>query len=251
MFSYEHLDRLRRAEIERVVAAMPPGARVLELGAGTGAQAAELARRGFAVTAIEIPDSNYAAHRLFPIIDYDGVTIPLPDASMDVVFSSNVLEHVPDLARLHAELHRVLAPGGRCLHIVPTHAWRFWTTVTSYPDALLYLLAGIPRLVPRAVPGASERRRLWEAWYGTARRVGGRLLQRRHGERGTLVSETWLFRPGWWRRNFAAHGFVVERDWPVGLFYTGNMLLGSRLSLERRERIARRLGSACHAFLLR
>src|SRR5262249_61191740 len=112
MFSYAHLDELRRAEIDGIVSLFPPRARVLEVGAGSGRQARELERRGFQVTAVELPDSNYAAHRVFPIVDYDGAVIPLPDASVDVVFSSNVLEHVPDLARLHAEIRRVLAPGG-------------------------------------------------------------------------------------------------------------------------------------------
>ena len=92
MFSYEHLDALRAAEIDKVVPFVPLGARMLEVWAGTGKQSLELRRRGFDVTAIEIADSSYAAHRVFPIIDYDGITIPLPDASVDVVFSSNVLE---------------------------------------------------------------------------------------------------------------------------------------------------------------
>src|SRR5438105_12903604 len=105
MFSYEHLDALRAAEIERVVPFFPAGARVLEIGAGTGKQALELQRRGFEVSAIELADSNYAAHRVFPIKDYDGRSIPLPDASVDVVFSSNVLEHVPDLSRMHTGIH--------------------------------------------------------------------------------------------------------------------------------------------------
>ena len=149
MFSYEHLDALRAAEIERVVPFFLAGARVLEIGAGTGKQALELRRRGFEVTAIEIADSNYATHRLFPIVDYDGLTIPLPDASTDVVFSSNVLEHVPDLARMHREIRRVLTPGGKCVHVLPTHAWRFWTTLAGYPDALVYLFAGLPELLPQ------------------------------------------------------------------------------------------------------
>jgi 2-polyprenyl-3-methyl-5-hydroxy-6-metoxy-1,4-benzoquinol methylase len=67
----------------------------LEFGAGTGKQALELQRRGFRVTAIEMLTSNYAEHRVFPILDYDGATIPLADASVDVVYSSNVLEHIP------------------------------------------------------------------------------------------------------------------------------------------------------------
>ena len=124
MQSLEHLDAIRAAEIARIVPFFSPGARILEIGAGTGKQALELKRRGFEVTAIEIAESGYAAHRVFPIKDYDGRTIPMPDASVDIVFSSNVLEHVPDLARMHSEARRVLAPGGYCIHVLPTHTWR-------------------------------------------------------------------------------------------------------------------------------
>ena len=250
MFSLEHLDTLRSAEIERVASFLEPGQRVLEIGAGTGRQAVELSRRGFDVVAIELPASNYAAHRLFPIVDYDGRTIPLPDASVDTVFSSNVLEHVPDLVRIHGEIRRVLKPGGSCIHVLPTHAWRFWTTLASYPDAVVYPIAALPQLVPRAVPGRQELRRLGSAWYRTARAVAGRLLPRRHGERGNVVSETWLFHPNWWRRNFVENGFAVTHDEPMGLFYTGNMLLGPALGMASRGRLAATLGSACHLFKL-
>lgn len=55
-------------------------------------------------------------------IDYrcpaDAVACGLPDASMDVVVSSNVLEHVPPraLEAIHREMHRVLRPGGLAIH---------------------------------------------------------------------------------------------------------------------------------------
>src|SRR6266705_5263974 len=118
VLSLDHLDAIRGAELEKIATLFPAGARVLEIGAGTGKQALELQRRGFAVTAIEIPNSHYAAHRVFPIKDYDGRTIPLPDGSIDVVFSSNLLEHVAELSRIHAEIRRVLAPGGCCIHVL-------------------------------------------------------------------------------------------------------------------------------------
>ena len=55
-------------------------------------------------------------------IDYrcpgDARALDLPAASVDVVLSSNVLEHVAaaDLARLHGEAKRVLRPGGLAVH---------------------------------------------------------------------------------------------------------------------------------------
>ncbi len=248
MFSIQHLATIRTAEIERIVGHLSPGARILEIGAGTGEQAAALQRRGFEVTAIEMGESGYAGDRIFPIIDYDGRTIPLPDASVDIVFSSNVLEHVPDLARMHAEIRRVLHPSGYCVHVMPTHAWRLWTTLSSYPDAVVSLVAAVPDLVPHALPSGAELRRLGHAWHRTARRVIGTCLPCRHGERGNIVSELWLFQPSWWRKNFTDNGFVVIHDEPMELFYTGNMLLGSRLGLRRRTQLARALGSACHFF---
>jgi SAM-dependent methyltransferase len=64
----------------------------------------------------------------------DG-TLPLPDASADAVFSSQVLEHVADPALYLSECLRVLRPGGKLLlsthgimvyHRDPVDYWR-WT----------------------------------------------------------------------------------------------------------------------------
>lgn len=253
MFCIDHLNRLRAYEIERIVGFLEPGARVLELGAGTGKQAAELTARGFKVEAIEIPDSNYATTRVFPVRDYDGRHIPFPDTSFDIVFSSNVLEHVPDLTQLHSEVRRVLRPGGYCVHVLPTHAWRFWTTLSAIPDAVQSVGTFSEQLWPRfRLRGMfGEIKRLASIWLLAARRFGGAFVQRRHGERGNILSETWLFRPGWWVKNFKQNGFVIERSEPMGLFYTGNMVLGSKWSFAGRERWSSTLGSACHIFRLR
>jgi len=250
MYSIPYVNVIRKAEIDRISRFFTPGARILEVGAGTGEQAAELKRRGFDVVAIEVADSNYAKNRAFPIIDYDGRHIPLPDASVDIVFSSNVLEHVTDLAQIHSEIRRVLRPAGYCIHVLPTHKWRIWSTLTSYPDAVVCLFVSLPKLVPHAVPRGVELRRLGEAWYNAVRYIGGRILLRRHGERGNFISEMWLFHPQWWRRNFRGHGYTIVQDEPMGLFYTGNMILNSHLSLATRGRMAEVLGSACHLFKL-
>jgi ubiquinone/menaquinone biosynthesis C-methylase UbiE len=250
VLSIDHLEAIRVAEIDKIVPLLSPGAQILELGAGTGRQALELQRRGFSVTAIEIADSTYAAQRVFPIKDYDGRTIPMPDASVDVVFSSNVLEHIADLSRIHAEIRRVLAPGGYCIHVVPTHTWRFWTTLVSYLEAASFAGRSLPQLLPRAPLRRKELQRLRQAWYRTLRHTVGLCLPRRHGERGNVVSELWLFHPRWWRRNFEQNGFVVLEEQPLGLFYTGEVLLGLRLGLAKRERLARTLGSSSHLFKL-
>src|SRR3569832_1129309 len=166
MFSVEHLNTLRSAEIEKIVMHLrPAGARVLEVGAGTGQQALELSRRGFQMEAIEIPSSNYAQARMFPIVDFDGRHIPFPDSSFDVVFSSNMLKHVADLTQMHREIMRVLKPTGYALHVLPTHAWRFWTTLSAKPTAVQYAGTIGDQLKPRWPPTLAEIKRLVRAWY--------------------------------------------------------------------------------------
>ena len=248
MFSVAYVDRLRAYEIGKIATFFERGQRVLEIGAGTGMQALALSRLGFEVTAIEVPNSTYADDRVFPITDYDGRHIPLADASVDVVFSSNVLEHVPDLPQIHREIRRVLKAGGYCIHVLPTHSWRLWTILTALPDAVVYAIAALPQLAPRAMPNRPELDRLGRAWQKTIGQVGGQVVQRRHGEHGNVISELWLFNPRWWIRNFTENGFVVVHDEPMGLFYTGNKLFGRALSFAMRERLARVLGSACHLF---
>lgn len=47
--------------------------------------------------------------------------IPLPDASVDLVWCERVLQHVPDAASAVAEIARVLRPGGRALLLDSDH----------------------------------------------------------------------------------------------------------------------------------
>ena len=72
----------------------------------------------------------------------------------------------------------------------------------------------------------------------------------RHGEKGNVVSELWLFHPRRWRRHFRASGFDIIRDQPMGLLYTGHFFLGERRSLAQRRQMAERYGSTCHLFVL-
>jgi SAM-dependent methyltransferase len=192
MFSVDHLNRLRSAELEVVLRLLPQRARILEIGAGTGRQALELRSCGYEVEPIEIANSQYWSERLCEVTNYDGLHIPFGDAEFDVVFSSNVLEHVHDLSLLHAEIRRVLRRDGFAVHVVPTHWWRLWTCASAFPTALQHVFRLV---VPRFNPANAEAKRPNRVWLRVAGYLVAPFVQGRHGERGSVFSEIWLFHP--------------------------------------------------------
>jgi SAM-dependent methyltransferase len=81
--------------------------------------------------------SEYVGVDTAPGADLEGTaeSLPVPDASFDVVLCTQVLEHANDPAQVVRELRRVVRPGGRVLasthgamvyHPNPQDLWR-WT----------------------------------------------------------------------------------------------------------------------------
>lgn len=119
------------------------------------------------------PYADYFAHITHKrACDFDGKRgnvdfecpadrIPLPDGSLDSIFCTEVLEHVPDPLAVWREFNRVLRPGGKVLLATPMYwpgheePYDFY----RYPEyGLRYLTREsgfeILRLVPRGGPWA-------------------------------------------------------------------------------------------------
>lgn len=250
MFSMEFLNEVRNYEIEKIVRHFPPGATVLEIGGGTGYQAKQLADYGFAVTSIDVSSSNYRDKQVFPVQTYDGKRFPFEENTFDLVFSSNVLEHVLDLDQLHQETRRVLKPDGYCVHVMPTSVWRFWTSFTNYVELVQRVGLLLPALIPESISPREVLRpfRFAKRAWGLARYYA---VPPRHGEIGNVVSELWTFSASRWLRHFTAHQFEILGREPLGLLYTGHMVLGARWSIPSRQRAAKLLGSSCFLYKVR
>jgi SAM-dependent methyltransferase len=109
-----------------LLAEAKPGERVLDLGCGAGRFVAALQDAGADPVGVELAEAALErARRNVPgaelhALARDGA-IPLEDASVDLVWCSEVLEHVPDTAGLLSEVRRVLRTGGRLLLTTPSH----------------------------------------------------------------------------------------------------------------------------------
>jgi SAM-dependent methyltransferase len=244
----DFLAQIRTAELQQVVSRVQASDRLLEIGAGAGLQARVLRDRGLRIVAVDVRGSMYEAARVFPVILYDGVHLPFRNDCFDVVFSSSVLEHVERRTELHGEIRRVLTPSGRCIHILPTAAWRLWTSVAHYVElARASFRLWFGRGAAGAKPGWAVPRRLAQ----TLELCRARGFPVRHGEHGTALAEMWLFRAKRWNREFRRAGFEIVESRRMGLFYTGHMVLGGRLSIPGRRWLAAVLGSACRLYNLK
>ncbi|MBE3596209.1 MAG: methyltransferase domain-containing protein [Hydrogenibacillus sp.] len=100
------------------VAGLSPGARVLDVGCGTGASAVRLARAGYDVTAVDRDPRMVERTKLrlsgnkltADVRQADTRCLPFPDGSFDVVWVESVALFVSDHAL--REWHRVLRPDG-------------------------------------------------------------------------------------------------------------------------------------------
>lgn len=146
---------------------------LLDLGCGYG----EFINQAACARRFAMDLNPGTAERLLP-----GITLfsqdcsarwPLPDASLDVVFTSNFFEHLPDkaaLGRTLDEIGRCLKPGGLLIALgpnikhLPGRYWDFWDhyvplTECSLAEALQTRGFGIKLCLEKFLPYSMSGRR--------------------------------------------------------------------------------------------
>lgn len=97
---------------------LPPSARGMDIGCGSGRWAMSVAPRvghlmlvDPATSALEVARKNLAAHKNVSFHGADVDHLPVDDGSLDFAYSLGVLHHLPDTARAIATVARKLKPG--------------------------------------------------------------------------------------------------------------------------------------------
>jgi SAM-dependent methyltransferase len=173
---------------------LQPGHRVLDVGAGFGRHAFEVARRGAVIVALDYGEAEMVstrstvaamveageipADRFGGALRGDATRLPFPDHCFDVVITSEVLEHIQDDVSAIAEMYRVLKPGGIFAATVPS-----WL-----PEVINWRLSS--EYHAPASPGGHLR--IYSATELAAKlRAAGLQIESRHRAHG-------LHSPYWW-----------------------------------------------------
>lgn len=100
---------------------LPISGRVLDIGAGTGGQVAELVRLGYEAVGLE-PNPQAVAiaqSRGHPVRQGTAEATPFEDSSFDTVILTQVVEHLVDPIAALSSIRRLVRPGGRLIVLTP------------------------------------------------------------------------------------------------------------------------------------
>jgi SAM-dependent methyltransferase len=109
---------------------------ILDFGCGDAADEHELLQRfqDASYVGVDVPSSPEVQASAQPrpanFVVYDGARLPFKSASIDLVYSRQVLEHVPHPQRALREIHRVLRADGLFVgstsHLEAFHSFSYW-----------------------------------------------------------------------------------------------------------------------------
>ncbi len=141
-FNPSAFERLKRAEdshfwfqirrkwiFDKIIKFIPPPARVLEIGCGTGNVSSFLSQKGYVVNGCEyFSEAIDIAWPGFPKIQGDATNLPYKNNSYDIVGLFDVMEHFQDDMILLKEAFRVVREGGIIVVTVPARE-ELWSWV--------------------------------------------------------------------------------------------------------------------------
>jgi SAM-dependent methyltransferase len=164
-------------EIEAVLRHVSFQGRILDLGCGDGTLSSVIFRgkESSGLIGLEVDPGDAEIARRSGI--YAGVhcapgdTIPEPDQAFDMVFSNSVLEHIPKIEPVLAEVGRVVRAGGRFVFTVPSEEFHACLSGKG-PLPFLWKMRG--QSVEESIDRRLQHHRYWspEEWIQALRPLG-------------------------------------------------------------------------------
>lgn len=244
-----YLESFRADEVERAFQGCPGKVfkHALELGAGNGAQSKYLASYAQHLISTDF-NQDRLTRQAVPGIEYrmcdaEQVGDCFEASSFDLVFASNLFEHLPDSQRALVGIRTVLESEGVVILVMPNALWKAASLVGFYPNAI--------RLAWRAA-WKGRLRILWRRYVSREEAAAQPFKKKRgnnlkseggedsragifwpvpHGAYSTHMEEFRMYRKKRWLREFSLAGFdvVSVRKGPVSSGYGFGLTFLKRL----------------------
>ncbi len=219
-----YLHGLRQQEASIIFHNCPHGLfdNALELGAGDGFLSQILARYTKRFLCTEINEERLIKHKLpnvqYMILDAETVAESFEEQMFDFIFSSNLLEHLPNANKALEGMHSLLTDDGIAVHVLPNQIWKITTILCYIPNKIITIidkfLAG--RLFKRR-SGYNFGKTINTKYGGNNQKIGRKkqsrltklFLPTTHGVSTYTLQEIYAFGRKTWIKRFDRTGFEV------------------------------------------
>ena len=145
----KHLHNTRKVEINRIFHNCPANLfnNGLELGAGDGFQSKLILKyiRKLISTDYNLPRLQKKTTSTIEYLKCDAEETDhyFAPEKFDIIFSSNMLEHLPNPEKALKGMHRILKNDGIMIHLIPNSMWKFSHIAMFYPNLFVRLIEKI------------------------------------------------------------------------------------------------------------
>jgi len=192
--------------------------KALEIGAGNGYQSKIIIDICDKLIATDMnSDRLYSAdkHPKIELLALDAETIgaSFDRESFDFIYSSNLMEHLPDVDLCLKGCHQVLKDDGIAINILPNPNWRLLSSVLHYPVKIMRIFDYL--LLRLGSSGSDAQVKKTKPQGNNLKVTRGRrlfldlLIPPPHGVSDNSFSEIFAFRKKIWKRTFERNNFEV------------------------------------------
>jgi SAM-dependent methyltransferase len=218
-----HLHLLRKKELDIIFSRCPmkffnSG---LELGSGDGYQSRILINYVSHLTATEyspewLLDKHNTEFISYQSCDAEFVDKYFKPKQFDLVFSSNVMEHLPRPELALRGIHNILKDDGVTIHSMPTPFWKLCQVLLFYPHLMLYALERVfeydywkRKILRSRAPQGKNQNATVPTNNPKTSRPFNMFVPTPHGAYRTHREEFLKFGKNRWVQEFSRNGFEV------------------------------------------
>lgn len=241
----KNLHELRNFELSYVLnkLSLKETTNILDFGAGDGFIIKLMKDNGFEnIHGIDIYNSNYKPDT--NILSYSGNIDDFPlNKCYDVIFSSNVLEHIENQEEYLILFNKILNKNGLQIHVMPTHYWKFWNSLFYYYSLSKLIFKLIFKIKVQKKSKKNYKKDVNSGLKQSPFFIG------RHGSIGSTFDEFFLFNPKNYFKILSKLDFKFK-SFKIPIIYSGHYFFGKFLPLSLRSFLSKFLGYSCHCFII-